>query len=155
MNARYTLFTILLIALPSAVRGQAKASCTFFTFSAPSGDTLLEVNGISSSDVIVGRLEGNRTLHNSGFIRHPNGGLRIYDAPGSISTDFKDRNDIGVNIGIYQDKSTGANHGFTLEGSHFSAVNYPRATNTFLNGVNKGGAMVGGFVAPSGNNGFK
>jgi hypothetical protein len=54
MNARYTLFTILLIALPSAVLGQATANCTFFTFLAPSGDTLLEVNGISSSDVIVG-----------------------------------------------------------------------------------------------------
>jgi hypothetical protein len=55
----------------------------------------------------------------------------------------------------YQDNYAGANHGFTSEGFHFSAVNYPRATNTFLNGINKAGAMVGGFVAPSGNNGFE
>jgi hypothetical protein len=155
MNVRHTLFALLLSLLPSAVSAQSQANCTFLTFAPPSGDTLLEVNGISSSGVIVGGLEDNSTLHNSGFIRNANGLVTTYNVASSVSTNFTGRNDAAVNIGIYADTSTGASHGFFLQGSHFGVVNYPTATNTFLNGINKGDVMVGGFVAASGNDGFE
>jgi len=123
--------------------------------SAPSGDTTVAVNGISLSDVIVGGLENNNTLHNSGFIRSRNGEFTVYDAPNSLSTVFTSRNDAGVNAGTYQDIPSGGYHGFVLQGTRFTAVNYPGAINTFLYGTNKGGAIVGGFVSSSISDGFE
>src|SRR5258707_597092 len=155
MTVRYSLCIILLSLLPSTIFGQTQANCKFMSFTAPSADTLVEVNGISPSNIVVGGLEDNNTLHNSGFVRNANGQLTIYDAPNSNSTNFSGRNGAGVDIGICQDNATGGYHGFTLQGSNFRAVNYPGAINTFLYGVNKTGAMVGGFVASFGNDGFE
>lgn len=155
MSARFTLCVILLGLLPSAALSQTQANCKFLTFSAPSGETLLEVNGISPSNIVVGGMEDNSSLHNSGFVRSANGQITTYDAPNSLSTNFTGRNGAGVDTGIYQDNSVGGYHGFTLQGSTFRAVNYPGAINTFLYGINKGGAMVGAFVSNSGDDGFE
>ncbi len=155
MSTRYILYTFLLSLVPSTIFGQTQAKCKFLTFAVPSADTLLEVNGISPSNIVVGGLENSSTLHNSGFVRNANGQYTIYDAPGSNSTNFTGRNGAGVDTGIYQDNATGGYHGFTLQGSNFRAVNYPGAINTFLYGINKAGAMVGGFMASFGNDGFE
>lgn len=122
MRVRSILCTILLSLSPSMVFGQApldhtQANCKFMSFSASSVDTLLSVNGISPSNIVVGSLEDNSTLHNSGFVRSSNGQFTTYDAPNSSSTNFTGRNGAGVNTGIYQDNATGGYHGFTLQGS--------------------------------------
>jgi probable HAF family extracellular repeat protein len=78
----------------------------------------------------------------------------VYDAPSSLSTNFTARSDAAVNVGVYQDDGNGGYHGFVLRGTRFTAVNYPEAINTFLNGINKAGLMAGGFVMTSGNGGF-
>lgn len=155
MRPNHALVTILLGLLPSAMAGQTQANCTFLTFTAPPGSALLEVNGISPSNTIVGGLENSSTLHNSGFIRDASGRFTSYDAPNSFSTNFTGRNETGADVGTFNDASTSSYRGFVLQGSHFKAVDHPGATNTFLNGINKSGDMVGNFVSPSLNAAFE
>jgi hypothetical protein len=132
--------------------GQAK--CSFRTFSAPSGYTLLDVGGVSNSGTVVGGFESNSTLHEMAFARDTAGHFSTYKAPGSSTTHFTGINDAGIEIGTYQDNA-GHFHGFTLSGSHFTAVNDPGAINTFLEGINKAGVMVGQAITSSASEGFE
>ena len=149
MGLRHSVSAIVvLFLLQSAMHAVQNASCTFDTFSAPSGYSLSMVQGVSDDGTVVGQLVDNKTLEYVAFTRSASGVVTTYAAPKSASTWLYGRNGSGVNAGFYQDSAyPGHIHGFLLQGSTFTAVNHPNAANTWLFDVNQPGAAVGSFTA--------
>jgi hypothetical protein len=150
MNLPRSLATLAVtLLLQSAVLYAAQtASCTFDTFTAPSGYTLGQVQGIADDGTVVGQLVDNKTQDSVAFTRAPNGVITEYAAPKSASTWMYGRNSGGENAGFYQDSTyPGHVHGFLLQGSQLNVVNYPKAANTWVYGVNKVGTAVGSYSA--------
>ncbi len=147
---------VTLLLLSSTMHASQGASCTFETFSAPSGYTLNEVGGVSDDGTVVGQLIDNNTQALVAFMRSPGGEFTEYAAPGAGFTWLWGRNGSGVNAGYYQDaKNPEHLHGFTLLGGKLAVVNYPKANNTWLFDVNQLGAAVGSFSSsPSLTKGF-
>lgn len=150
-SARITLTAIFVIALfsPGIMRAAVPtASCTFNTFTAPSGYSLSAVNGVTDDGTVVGQLLDNNTQQMVGFTYSAKGVFTKYAAPKSLTTWFYGGNASGLNAGTYQASAHPEGmHGFLLQGSQFSAVNYPKAANTWLFDVNQLGAAVGSFSA--------
>ncbi len=142
---------IVTLLLPATAMHAAKtASCTFDTFSAPSGYTLSTVDGVSDDGTVVGQLEDNKTLDLVGFSYSASGVFTEYSAPKSLTTWFYGRNGSAVNAGSYQDRKLPEHiHGFLLQDGQFTAVNYPNAPNTWLFDVNQQGVVVGSYSAGS------
>ncbi len=140
---------IVTLLLQSAVMHAEKtASCTFTTFSAPSGYTLNAVNGVSDDGTVVGQLIDNQTQAWVAFAYSASGVFTEYAAPKSSTTSLYGSNASGVNAGSYQDSAyPGDIHGFLLQGKKMTEVNYPKAPNTWLFDVNQTGALVGSFSA--------
>jgi len=139
---------ITLLFQSAAMHAATTASCTFDTFSAPSGYSLSQVSGVSDDGTVVGQLLNNSTLQSEGFTRSASGVITQYAAPQSSTTWLYGRNGSGVNAGYYQATAYPAHlHGFLLQGSTFTAVNHPNAANTWLFDVNLLGASVGSFSA--------
>jgi len=138
---------VTFLLLSSLLHAQ-NASCTFDTFSAPSGYTLSQVQGVSDDGTVVGQLINNNTQAIVGFMRSPSGVFTEYAAPNAGVTWMYGRNGSGANAGYYQDaKNPQHLHGFVLQGGKLAVVNYPKASNTFLFDVNQLGAAVGSFSA--------
>jgi uncharacterized membrane protein len=147
---------ITLFLLSSLMYAQ-NASCTFEVFPAPSGYTYSQVNGVSDDGSVVGQLLNSKTQKLVAFTRSPSGVFTEYAAPNSSVTWIYGRSGGGANAGYYQDAKNPQNiHGFMLQGSKMTVINYPKAANTFLFGVNQAGAAVGSFSAsPSLTKGFR
>src|SRR5208282_1124589 len=79
------------------------ASCTFDTFSAPSGYTLAQVNGVSDEGTVVGQLMDNKTQAFVAFTYSSSGVFTEYTVPKSSSTWMYGQNGSGLNAGSYQD----------------------------------------------------
>ena len=114
---RRHFFTLLLHA---AVMHAAKnASCTFDTFTAPSGYSFEQVQGISDDGTVVGQLIDNNTQEFVAFTRSASGVITKYAAPKSLNTWLYGRNSTGSNAGFYQDNAGAEHiHGFLLQGSN-------------------------------------
>jgi uncharacterized membrane protein len=146
---------IAVLLQSAAVLAATNASCTFDTFSAPSGYTFSQVEGVSDDGSVVGQLVDNKTQKLVAFTRSPNGVFTEYAAPAAAVTWMYGRNRSGASAGYYQDaKNPGHLHGFMLKGSKLSIVNYPKAANTFLFDVNQPGTAVGSFSAGVATKGF-
>lgn len=145
---RLTPAIVFMLLLLSSLMHAQNASCTFDVFSAPSGYTFSQVQGVSDDGTVVGQLVNIKTQKLVGFMRSPSGVFSDYAAPNASVTWMNGRNGSGANAGYYQDAKNLQNlHGFMLEGGKLVVVNYPKATNTFLFGVNQLGAAVGSFSA--------
>jgi probable HAF family extracellular repeat protein len=139
---------VTFLSLSAVMHAAQTASCTFDTFSAPSGYSLNTVDGVSDDGTVVGQLLDNKTLALVAFSYSSSGVFTEYSAPKSQSTQFYGRNGSAANAGSYQDvKYPGHVHGFLLTGGQFTAINYPKAANTWLFDVNQVGAVVGSFSA--------
>jgi len=150
MNLPRSIFAVMITLLLQVAVMQAAqtASCTFETFSAPSGYTLSQIAGVSDDGTVVGELVDNKTQLVVAFTRSAGGVITEYTAPKSANTWLSGRNGSGVDAGFYQDSAyPGHIHGFQLQGGKFTAVNYPKAANTWLFDVNQLGAWVGSFSA--------
>jgi len=143
---------IITVFLPAVLMHAAQnASCTFNTFSAPSGYTLSNVDGVSDDGTVVGQLVDNKTLEAVAFTYSASGVFTEYTAPKSSNTWMYGRNGSGLNAGSYQDSAyPGYIHGFTLQGGQWAVVNYPKVANTWVFDVNQLGAVVGSFSAGGG-----
>jgi len=155
--SRAALAVVVLLLLFSTVAYAAnQASCTFTTFSAPAGYTLAQINGVSDDSTVVGQLENKNTGALVAFSRDANGHFTLFQAPNSQLTWFSHRNRSGVNVGSYLDNARIPHvHGFAQSGAGFAAVNYPKATHTWLYGINSAGTVVGNFQKGTATNGFK
>jgi len=147
---------VTLVLFSSVMHASQNASCTFETFSAPNGYTLSEVGGVSDDGTVVGQLIDNRTQALVAFMRSPSGAFTEYAAPNAGVTWLYGRNGSGTNAGYYQDAKNPQNiHGFMLQGSKMTVVNYPKAANTWLFDINQLGTAVGSSSAsPSLTKGF-
>src|ERR1700690_1540588 len=146
------IVAILAIALfvPATMHAAAPtASCSFNTFSAPTGYSLSAVDGVTDEGTVVGQLLDNNTQQMIGFSYSAKGVFTKYAAPQSVSTWLYGGNGSGVNAGSYQASAYPEGmHGFLLQGSQFATVNYPKAANTWLFDVNKLGQPGGRFSPP-------
>jgi hypothetical protein len=125
-----------------------QASCTFDTFSAPSGYSFSQVQGVSDDGTVVGQLVDNKTQAFVAFTRSASGVFTEYAAPKSVYTWLYGRNGSGANAGFYQDSAYPEHvHGFLLQSGKLTVVNYPKAANTWLFDVNQLGASAGSFSA--------
>src|ERR1039458_7654510 len=89
--------------LPTAVLHAAQtASCSFDTFSAPSGYSLSLVDGVSDDGTVVGQLVDNKTQEFVAFSYSPSGVFTEYAAPKSSMTWMYGRNGSGANAGSYR-----------------------------------------------------
>jgi len=148
--------TVLLMLLPGVALGANQASCTFTTFSAPAGYSFAQINGISDDGTVVGQLEDKSSGVFVAFARGANGQFTLYSASGSDYTWFNRRNVPGVNVGSYLDSRVPSHvHGFAQSASGMVEVNYPKATNTWLYGINAAGVVVGNYSKGITTKGFK
>lgn len=147
MNLPRSISAVLVtLALCSTAMHAATASCTFETFSAPTGYTLTQVAGVSDDGTVVGQLVNNQSQQFVAFMRSTGGTFTEYTAPKSLTTWMYGRNGSGMNAGSYQDTAYPENiHGFQLQGGNLTVVNYPKANNTWLFDVNQLGSAVGSF----------
>jgi hypothetical protein len=160
MSMRVRSFATVLTALCALAvpysHPQTRANCRFSSFSPPSGYYLAQVNGITSSGVVVGQLESSQ-FEDLAFVRYPDGRFTTYSAPNSSGTWFSKRNDARVSVGAYQDSNYNSRvHGFALHASHFASVDYPHSIDTWLTGINEQGTIVGYYYfSNSQGNGFR
>jgi hypothetical protein len=140
---------VVTLLLHSGVMHAAEqASCIFDTFSAPSGYSFSQVQGVSDDGVVVGQLLNNNTQQSVAFTRSEDGVFAEYTAPRSSATWLYGRSAINDAAGAYQDKVNPEHvHGFLLQADRFTPINHPGATNTWLFDVNQLGAAVGSFSA--------
>lgn len=146
---RLVAAALVALLLHSSVMFAAQtASCIFETFSAPSGYSFSQIQGVSDDGTVVGQLMDNHTLQFVAFTHSAGGAFTEYAAPKSAATWLYGRNATGASAGFYQDSAyPGHIHGFLLQGSTFTAVNHPNAANTWLFDVNLLGGAVGSFSA--------
>ena len=143
------------LSVPFAARAANQASCTFTTFEAPQGYALAQVNDVSDDGTVVGQVEDNTNGAFVAFSRSAAGVYTIFDAPNSIFTWFSSRSQSGVNVGSYLDNARIQHvHGFAQSGKNFVEVNYPKATHSWLYGINAAGVVVGSFTKGSAVKGF-
>jgi hypothetical protein len=139
---------VALLVSPFFLHAANQASCTFETFTAPTGYTLSQVQGVSDDGTVVGQLVNNQSMRFIAFKRSGSGVITLYAALQSSSTWLYGRSGIGVESGFYQDSVHPEQvHGFLLQDGKFTAVNHPKVTNTWLFNVNQLGAAVGSFSA--------
>jgi hypothetical protein len=154
-RAGFALFTFLLL-LCAVSYAANQAVCTFHTFSAPSGYSLAQVNGVSDDGTVVGQLENDKSGSFVAFARSASGKFTLYSAPNSTFTWFSRRNRVGVNVGSFLDTARIPHvHGLSQSGANHVVVNYPNATNTWVYGINSGGAVVGNFSKGTVTKGFQ
>jgi hypothetical protein len=156
MNLPRSVFIAVVMMLSYAVGGAVEghaaqnASCTFETFSAPSGYTFSMINGVSDDGTVVGQLVNNKTQAFMAFTRSASGAYTEYSAPKSVQTWIYGQSGTGLNAGSYQDLAYPEHiHGFQLQNGNFTAVNYPSAVNTWLYDSNMTGASVGSYINAS------
>ena len=146
---------LLISGIPLVHAGIPTASCTFTTFTAPSGYTIYVVAGIDDNGNVVGELQNSKTGDVVGFNRSSKGTFTTYSVPNSYMTGFNHRVDSGVTVGTYQDATKLHMHGFALSGGKMVTVNYPKAVQTWLNGMNASGTAVGGYTTGLYSKGFQ
>ena len=143
-------------ALSTITFAANQADCTFTTFSAPMGYTLVQVNDVTDDGTVVGQLEDNNSGAFVAFSRTAAGKYTIFDAPNSIFTWFSSRNKAGVNVGSYLDNARIQHvHGFAQSGKGFVEINYPNATHSWVYGINTAGTVAGSFTKADVVKGFK
>ena len=146
---------LLLAVIPFAHAIIPTASCTFKTFNAPNGYSIYGVGGIDDNGNVVGQLQNKKTGNIVAFNRSPNGTYTTYDVPNSYMTSFNHRIDSGVVVGTYQDNAKLHMHGFALSGGNMVTVNYPKAVQTWLYGMNSSGTVVGSYTTGLYSKGFQ
>src|SRR5258706_10624386 len=143
------------LALSAISFAANQASCTFTTFSAPTGYAFSQVNDVDDLGTVVGQVEDKNSGAFVAFSRTVDGKFTIFDAPNSIFTWFSSRNISGVNVGSYLDNGRIQHiHGFAQSGSGFVQAYYPNATHSWLYGINTAGAVAGSFHKSRGGAGF-
>ena len=139
----------------SLVQAKVKqADCSFTTFTAPSGYSIAAVGGIDDNGYVVGQLQENKSGNVVGFIRSADGTFTTYAVPKSYTTMFNHRLNNAVTVGSYQDHKLNI-HGFVYTAGNEVAVNYPKAAQSWLNGINNAGTVVGAFIEGVHSKGFQ
>jgi hypothetical protein len=132
---------------------ELRASCTFIFF--PLTTTLangtvfsMSPNGVNDFGAVVGTgFTNTNPVNNFGFIRQPNGNIKL--VKGTIS--LVDRNDLGVSIGYNASSQVLVDSSGTITPLQLSFTN----NGFFSKGINNWGNIVGWYNTSSTTNGFK
>jgi hypothetical protein len=154
MSFRGIVFFIAIIGLfaaPLVCNAQTTASCTFSTFTPPSGYVSPAANGINDYGTIVGNVITQPTqysMFSHGLIRYSNGSVQVYDYPNATETWLTRRNNSGVTVGYFRDRTTGHLRGLVKNSSTAVQITYPAPgqPDTALTGINKWGSIVGRYL---------
>jgi hypothetical protein len=150
-----SMFVLALGAIPrSATAGQLIVT----PIPDPPGSTETDVEGINNVGQIVGHFfDQNQAGGEHGFIDMGDQ-FTLIDYPGSTGTAVSGINDAGQMVGAFATTTCG-NHpptqcpgvqGFFFDGSAFTTIDFPGATDTWAHGINNAGTIVGRFIDPSG-----
>jgi len=132
---------------------ELKASCTFtffpLTTTLPNGTTFsMSPNGVNDFGAVVGTgFTNTNPVNNFGFIRQPNGSIKL--VKGTIS--LVDRNDLRVSIGYSASGQVLVDSSGTITPLQLSIKN----NGFFSRGINNWGNIVGSFNTSSSTSGFK
>jgi len=119
------------------------------------GVTSVTPTGINDPDSVTGFFINSKGKTRGFLVRKASPHLFILNVPGSDATMPFGVNKFGVVVGVYTIGSN--NFGFTWSrGNGFQTIQDPNGPNqTFVNGINSLGELVGFYVGPHGNtNGF-
>jgi hypothetical protein len=143
-NRCSALFVLCIaLAAPGLVRGQTATCTNWKLFQMPSPWIRTLPSGINRWGTVVGETY-DRTQTTRGFIRYSDGSVKTYAAVNSAFTRLSRRNAQGVTVGTYWDTTSAHHyHGVVVHSSSTATVNYPGASDTFLNGINYWGSIVG------------
>lgn len=136
MPSCVALITAFLFFTSILGQAQTTATCDHWTFFKS-----FQASGINRWKTVVGSAQdgdGTGLPPVSGYIRWANGGVQKYKFPGATETHFSKRNAAGVTVG-----DVDFDHGLIVTGSSATTIDYPRAPQTILTGINKWDSMVG------------
>jgi hypothetical protein len=153
------LLALFIVPASLALQAQTQASCTFKLFQhTTTNGTTLSPNGVNDYGTVVGQAVFSSGPA-KGFVRYSGGGITYYGAPNAAATSFTDRNDGGINVGVYSSQGSTSNiaKGFMLQGSTFTSIVHPKAVwGTTLTGINRYNSIVGWYLdAAEISHGFK
>ena len=118
----------------------------------PTGGYSGNINGISSTGVMVGTYFDGKNGGHHGFIWDGKM-FTTLDYPGSFTTDAGGINKAGVVVGDYYDL-TDVEHGFIYSKGTYTSIDVPGAWSTAAAGINGNGDIVGTANYPSATTGF-
>lgn len=119
------------------------------------GVTSVTPTGINDSDSVTGFFTNSKGKVHGFLVRKASPHLIVISVPGADATMPFGVNKFGVVVGVYTKGSS--NFGFTWSRGHgFQTINDPLGVgNTFVNGINSAGDLVGFYIGKHGNtNGF-
>jgi len=140
MHSRIPLFVVSLFLFASVLCDAQTATCTNWTFfNTRWPNSNHAARGINRWGTVVGNTHNAGTSLYPAFVRYPTGILNTYFAPNASATFFARRNSQGVTVGWYTDNASpiAHNHGLVVSGSSMVTVDYPGASDTFLQGINR------------------
>ena len=118
----------------------------------PVGGYSGNINGISSTGVMVGTYFDGKGSGHHGFIWDGKT-FTTLDYPSSSSTDVGGINKAGVVVGDYEDTGD-VEHGFMYSKGTYTSIDVPGARDTAAAGINSNGDVVGTASFSSGPEGF-
>jgi uncharacterized membrane protein len=118
----------------------------------PTGGYSGNINGISSTGMMVGTYFDGKNGGHHGFIWDGKT-FTTLEYPGSFATDAGGINKAGVVVGDYYD-STNVEHGFMYSKGTYTSIDVPGARSTAAAGINSDGDIVGTANFSSATNGF-
>jgi uncharacterized membrane protein len=150
MPSRLPLFSMFLLLFASVLSDAQTATCTNWAFfNQRIANSFHGAHGINRWGTVVGNTSYVGKVPYPAFVRYSNGSLKTYLAPNASSTVFTGRNAQGVTVGYYTDNTSSSHtHGLVVSGSSMVTVNYPGAADTFLQGINYWGTIVGAYFSP-------
>jgi hypothetical protein len=151
MPSHIPLLSLLLVLLAAGLCDAQTATCTNWTFfNTRWPNSNHAARGINRWGTVVGNTHNAGTSLYPAFVRYPTGILNTYFVPNASATFFARRNSQGVTVGWYTDNTSpiAHNHGLVVSGASMVTVDYPGASDTFLQGINRWGTIVGAYYDP-------
>jgi hypothetical protein len=132
--------------VPNDTRGYTYKDGRFTKFDVP-GSIELVVTALDAAGRVGGfYFDAANVQH--GYVYNPATGARTIDYPGALGSQVMAFGARGDLVGDYTDAV--GSHGFIYAGGHFTAVNAPNATTTFLYNANAMGTVVGTYTPAKG-----
>ncbi len=151
---------LILVSLVISAGAQTTASCQFTTFNTRffvnngSEEVDLYPHGVNDYGTVVGNADNTVTFAVQAFTRFSGGGISYY-RHGSSDTVFNDRDNSGVDLGVYGPVAPyNIGTAFMLKGSTLTPLAITVGGKTYskltAQGTNRWGTVVGAFLDSSG-----
>jgi uncharacterized membrane protein len=153
-HIQFVLALAVVCAFSLAGHAQSTYTCDHYQFFGPTntvGDLIPYAFAVNDSDFVVGWfLDGGQGEY--GFYSQAGTSFHPFKVQGSSSTYLKSVSNAGEMVGWYFVPSDNEWHGFKTSagGPPITTVDYPGAVQTYAQGINDQGQIVGAYVLESG-----